>query len=66
MIYNQTLPNFREILIDNWSLLKINNILKHVFSKQPIIAYRRNKNLRDAIGDTNIESNNVVKKTETY
>ena len=35
MTHNQTLPNLRKILSDNWSLLK-----KHVFKEQPIIAYR--------------------------
>ena len=62
MTYNQTLPNFREILSDNWRLLNINNKLKHVFKEQPIIVYRRNKNLRDVIGDTTIDNNKVIRK----
>ena len=60
--YNQTLPNFRKILGDNWSLLNIKSRLKHVFKEQPIIGYSRNKNLRDMIGDTNIENNKIVRK----
>ena len=62
MTYNQTLPNFRKILSDNWNLLKLYNRLKHVFKEQPITAYRRNENLRDVIGDTTIENNKVVGK----
>ena len=62
---NQTLPNFRKILSDNWSLLKINSRLKHVFNEQPVIAYRRNKNLRDVIGDTTIKNNKVVRKQKS-
>ena len=62
MTYNQTLPNFRNILSNIWSLLKISNRLKHVFQEQPITAYRRNKNLRNMMGDTTIENNKVVRK----
>ena len=62
MTYNQTLPNFIKILSDNWSLLKINNRLKDVFKEQPIITHRRNKNLRDVIGDTTVKNNILVKK----
>ena len=65
MTYNQTLPNFRKILSDNWNLLKLYNRLKHVFKEQPITAYRRNGNLRDVIGDTTIENNKVVGKQKS-
>ena len=41
--YNQTLLNFRKTLSDNWSLLNINNRLKHIFKEEPIIAYSQNK-----------------------
>ena len=61
MKYNQTLPNFRKVLRNNWSLLNINIRLKHIFKKHSIIAYRRNKNLRYMIGDTNIENNKVAR-----
>ena len=63
--HNQILPKFRKILSDNWSLIKVNNRLKHVFKEQPIIAYRRNKNLRDMIGGTTIKSNRAVGKQRT-
>ena len=62
MTYNQTLPNFRKIQSDNWSLLKLNNRWKNVFKEQSIIAHCRNKNLRNMIGDAAIESNKVVRK----
>ena len=62
MTYNQTLPTFRKVLSDSWSLLKINNRPKHIFKEQPIIVYHRNKNFRDMIGDTTIENNKVVRK----
>ena len=62
MTYNHTLPNFRKILSDNWSLLIINNRLKNIFKEQPIIAYLQNKHLRDIIEDTTTEKTKVVRK----
>ena len=60
--YNHTLPNFRKILSDNWSLLIINNRLKNIFKEQLIIAYLQNKHLRDMIEDTTTEKTKVVRK----
>ena len=62
MTYHQTVPNFGKILSDNWSLLKINNRLKHIFKEQSIIGYRQNKNLRYMIGDTTTENNKAIRK----
>ena len=62
MTYNHTLPNFRKILSDNWSLLIINNRLKNIFKEQLIIAYLQNKHLRDMIEDTTTEKTKVVRK----
>ena len=62
MAYNHTLPSFRKVLGDNWSFPKINNRLKHVFKEQPIIAYRRYKNLGNMIGYTTIKNNKLVRK----
>ena len=62
MTYNQTVPNFGKILSDNWSLLKINNRLKHIFKEQSVIGYRQNKNLRYMIGDTTTENNKAIRK----
>ena len=60
LIYESS--RLRNILSDNWSLLKVNNRLKHVLKEQPIVAYRRNKSLRDVIRDTTIKNNKVVRK----
>ena len=62
MTYNQTVPNFGKILSDNWSLLKINNRLKHIFKEQSVIGYLQNKNLRYMIGDTTTENNKAIRK----
>ena len=47
MVYNQTLSEFRKLLRDNSSLLKINSTLNHVFKEEPVVAYRSNKKLKD-------------------
>ena len=39
LTYNQTLPNFSKVIINNCNLLKINNKLKHVFEEKPFISY---------------------------
>ena len=43
----------------HWHLLKINPDIAQSFQQEPIIAYRRNKNLRDLIGQTTIKNNKV-------
>ena len=62
MTYHQTVPNFGKILSDKWSLLKINNRLKHIFKEQSVIGYRQHKNLRYMIGDTTTENNKAIRK----
>ena len=60
--YNGTLPNIKNIatLIQNihkqhWYLLKIDPTLEETFQQIPIIAFRRNRNLRDIIGGNKID-----------
>ena len=60
--YNRTLPNLHKAIEKHWHLLKINNEISKVFTEKPIIAYRRNKNIRDLIGSNTIENNKVKRK----
>ena len=62
--YNQTLPDFRKILNDNWNLLEVNKRRKHVFKEQPTLAYRRNKNLRDNDWRHCCQKQQSIQKTE--
>ena len=48
--YNRTLPDLKNIVNKHWPILGIDRNISNVFEKPPIIAYRRNKNLRDLIG----------------
>lgn len=62
LTYNRKLPNLRSVLEETWSHLQINPTERQKFTEKPIICYRRNKNLRDLIGQTRIEKNRVVRK----
>ena len=60
--YNRDLPNLKEKLDETWPLLQINPTKKQKFTAKPIVCYRRNKNLRDIIGQTKIVNNRVARK----
>ena len=46
----------------HWHLLHINPTLAKIFQNPPILAFRRNKNLRNIIGAKLIENGKVKKK----
>ena len=46
----------------NWHLLHINPNLAEIFRSPPILAFRRNKNLKDIIGTKLIENDKVKRK----
>ena len=48
--YKKTLLNVKQIINKHWHLLQINSNLRTAFEQEPLIAYRRNKNLGDLIG----------------
>ena len=60
--FNRTLPNIKKIIDENWHLLQINPKLKNAFQGKPIIAYKRNRNLREIIGSNKILNNRVIRK----
>ena len=60
--YNRTLPNMKGILDATWDHLKINPETHKKFTEKPILCYKRNKNLRDEIGQTRLSRNRVVRK----
>ena len=59
--YNRTTPNIKEVLIKHWNLLQIDPRLATVFSEQPMIAFRRNKNLGDFLGSKRLKDSKVVR-----
>ena len=63
--YNQRLPNLKGILNNTWEHLQINPTVKEKFVEKPIVCYKRNRNLRDILGQTKISRNRVVRKKQT-
>ena len=60
--YHRNLPNLKEIVDQTWGHLQINPLEKVKFNKKPVICFRRNRNLRDILGQTKISRNKVVRK----
>ena len=60
--FNKTLPNLKDILHKNWGVLSINKEISKKFRMEPLIAYRRNPNLRELLGGNRIENGQVVKR----
>ena len=58
--FNENLPNIRNILNKYWHLLQIINKIASSFTEKPMLTYRRNKNLRDLIGQTHISRNKKI------
>ena len=62
--YNKKLPNLKQMIEKHWNILKIDENLATTFNQtKPVVAYRRNKNLKDLIGQTNIKNNKVNRTT---
>ena len=52
--YNRTLPDLKTINDKNWHILQIEPKMKEIFAEPPILALKRNKNLRDIIGGNKV------------
>ena len=61
LTYNTQLPNIKEAINKHWNILKINPRLENIFNEKPIMAFRRNRNLRDIIGQKTILKSNEKK-----
>ena len=60
--YNKRLPNLKNIIDESWETLHINEAEKAKFKEKPLVCYRRNRNLRDILGQTRISKNRVMRK----
>ena len=61
--YNPRLPHIKEAIDKHWDILKIDPKLKTAFSEMLFMAFKRNRRLRDIIGQKTIV-NNKVKRNE--
>ena len=56
------LPDIGKAIDDNWNHLHINAKISSAFTDKPIVAYKRNGNLRRLIGQHRISGNKVIRK----
>lgn len=64
LTYDDRLPEVREVVNENWKILHINTKESRKFTEKPRICYRRNKNLRDIIGQTKLTNGKVLRTKE--
>ena len=58
LTYNPVLPNMKEIINKHWHILSINGSFKEIFNNlQPMIAFRKNTNLKQLIATNTITNN---------
>ena len=60
--YDKRLPQIKEVLDETWNILQINPSESRKFVEKPLVCFKRNKNLRDILGQTRIKNNKVVRK----
>ena len=59
-IFNKKSPNINLVINKHWHLLRTNPEIASAFSEKPEIAFRRNKNLRDILGQTHLSKNKKI------
>ena len=62
LTYNTQLPNVKESINKHWNILKINPWLETIFNEKPSMAFRRNRNVRDIIGQKTILHDKVLRE----
>ena len=64
--YNKILPNIKTILEKYLQILTVNPELKKVFENKPVLAFRKNKNLRQLTGGNATEKNKKLLTTNKF
>ena len=54
--FNPSTPNLKNVLMKHWHLITENNRLGQIYSKPPIVAYRKDKSLKDLLVRAKIPS----------
>ena len=63
---NKTLPNIKTIIEKHWHILNVNPELRKVLENKPLLAFRRNKNLRQLIGGNTTGKNKKLLTTNKF
>ena len=64
--YNCTLSNKKQIIRNHWSILETNKALDRTFPVETVIAFHKNKSLKQLIGGNTIRNNNIKKLGNKY
>ena len=64
--YNRTLPDLKTIIDKNWHILQIEPKLKETFAEPSILAFKRNKNLKDIIGGNKVFDNKRILNVKKF
>ena len=57
------LPNIKQTIQNHWPISKTNKVLEKNFSVEPIIAFRKNKSLKQLIEGSTIQNDKNIKKS---
>ena len=63
---NRTLPDLKTIIDKNWHILQTEPKLNEIFAETPILAFKRNKNLRDTIGGNKLFDNKIFLNVKKF
>ena len=58
--YDKRLPKIQKVLEETWPILHINPTEGQKFVEKPLVCFKRNKNLRDILGQTRIKNGKVA------
>ena len=58
--FNANLPKISSTINKHWHLLHINAKIAESFKVKPMVAFRRNKNLREILGQTHLTNNKKI------
>ena len=61
LTFSRSLPNMSNVVHNHWKIFSINKAFGGIFQNEAVAAFRRNKNLKERIGDNKIECNKVEK-----
>ena len=62
--FNEMNPPVRKIINSHWSVLQTQNDLAETFKDRPVVAFRRNKNLRDILGQVHLSRGRKLVKNQ--
>lgn len=60
--FNRSLPKIRDVIGKNWDILLTNEKQAEIFKDKPIIAFKRNRNLKDLLGGAKLMNSKKVVK----